>query len=361
MKERRLKLLTLLAQFLRWWSAELNACAADLMGVVAPRWRRPVIVYLDANRLLIRIEDSANAPTIVEILREHFRSPLPDSLPDPLPSLFDRGRRARLVMATDHAFVCQCPLPLAAVPHLKGAIALQLSKLLPMQSSQLITDFEIAEIDPTKGIVHIELAALKRVDVEQIVKSMQTWGLRVASIHLADAPDSRERFRFENADARGREWGIRRADRVLIRTAAALGLAFVGVAMAQTYRSRQSLEYAASQTSTSAAAALSERQVLLARLEPLAALSQIDRAPGAAAVLAEVTKLVPHDAWLTTFELKDRRLRLVGISPDPAAIVKLLSSSELLSDVELRSAMSAGIGTGKDRFELTAESKSAGP
>lgn len=348
-------------QFLRWWATELAACAAELMGLIAPRWRAPVVVYIDSGRLLIRTEGAANTLAEVEVERDHFRSALPERLPDPLPSLLERGRRARLVIATGNAFVRQWRLPLAAVPHLKSAISLHLSKLLPMQRAQLLTDFEIAAADPAKGVVDIEVAALKRLDVEPMLKSMQAWGLRVTSIRLADTPDSRERFRIASADLSGREWRVRRADRVLIGTAAALSLACAAVAATQSYRSQRTFEQAKGQTSILAASALSQRQSLLARLDPLIALSRVQSAPGAPELLADVTKLVPHDTWLTTFELKERRLRLVGLSPDPAAVVKLLASSALLNDVELRSTMSAGIGTGKDRFELTAETKESAP
>jgi general secretion pathway protein L len=78
---------------------------------------------------------------------------------------------------------------------------------------------------------------------------------------------------------------------------------------------------------------------------------------GAAEILADVTARVPQDTWLTTFELKGRTLRLVGLSPDAATVVKLLTDSSQLTGVELRSSTSAGPGTGKDRFEITAEVK----
>ncbi len=62
---------------------------------------------------------------------------------------------------------------------------------------------------------------------------------------------------------------------------------------------------------------------------------------------------------VTTLELKDRHIGIVGISPNSGNVVKLMSSSQLLNDVELRSSMSLGIGTGLDRFEITAELKDA--
>jgi general secretion pathway protein L len=78
-------------------------------------------------------------------------------------------------------------------------------------------------------------------------------------------------------------------------------------------------------------------------------------------LLAELTALVPQNTWLTTLELKDQHLRIVGVSPNSGNVVKLASSSRLMSDVQLRSSMSLGVGTGLDRFEITAELKAGSP
>ena len=114
-------------------------------------------------------------------------------------------------------------------------------------------------------------------------------------------------------------------------------------------------------TRSPASAALLHRQQLLARLEPLSALAQLEAAPSVAALLADVTMLVPQNTWLTTLELKDQNLRIVGVSPNSGNVVKLMSSSQVLNDVELHSSMSLGIGTGLDRFEIKAQLKAKTP
>jgi Tfp pilus assembly protein PilN len=114
------------------------------------------------------------------------------------------------------------------------------------------------------------------------------------------------------------------------------------------------------QTVAEATAVMDERQHLLSALDPLAVLSSRERAVGtvgAAMILSDVTTRIPQDAWLTTFELKGHNLRLAGLSPDPAAVVKVLSESPRLTAVELRSSMTAGAGSGKDRFEVVAQVK----
>jgi Tfp pilus assembly protein PilN len=324
------------------------------MALVAPRWRRPLSVFVDAQRLLIFDGPTTTGDPLVSRERPNLRAPLPATLPEPMLAALERGRRVRILVATDCAFTRRLSLPLAALPHLRSAVSLQLPKLLPLGPQLLVTDVAVVATDIDRKRFEVELAALKRADLELVIAALATWGLRVGSVHLADGPGSPSRFRFATQPEQRYRRNWRRADRWLTATAAGLACTCVALAATESYRADTSLAVAEAATSDAARSALSERQLLLARLEPLQALAQHENTPSAAAVLSEVSALIPTDSWITTFEIKQRSLRLVGVSPDAADLVKRLAASHLLNDVELRSALSAGIGTGKDRFEITA-------
>jgi hypothetical protein len=213
----------------------------------------------------------------------------------------------------------------------------------------------------TRKIASIDLAALKKTEVNAVLERLKAWGMRVASIHLGQPSGPGHRFKFGADGVFGHRLKLRRSDRVLAGVAAALVLACASVASTESYRSQVSLERAKSESRAPASAALSHRQELLGRLEPLTALAQLEAAPSPTALMADLTMLVPQNTWLTTLELKDRHVRLVGVSPNSGNVVKLISSSLLLTDVALRSSMSLGIGTGLDRFELTADLKGIAP
>jgi general secretion pathway protein L len=361
MRERLEVMARVASHFLRWWVAELQSCANDVVEFFAPHWRRALTIYLDANRLLILDQESATPTTVLEIAYAGSIPDLPQVIPAPLAAAVEHSHRVRVVIGVDKAYLQQVRLPLAALPHLDSAIAIQLPKLLPLDSMHLLTDFKIAATDATKGTANIDLAALKRSDIDPLLKRLRAWGLRVTSLHLGQTPGGEYRFEFESGGATSRQLSLRRTDRILVGAAATLGLACASIAATESYRSQAALDHEKMQTHLSATAALTRRQQLLARLDPLSALSQLEGAPPAAALLAEVTKLIPQSTWLTTFELKDHALRIVGLSPNSADVVKLLSSSAFLNEVQLRSSMSVGVGTGLDRFEITAESKANGP
>jgi len=346
--------LQLTSRFLRWWAVELHACLNDLIGALIPRRRRVLNVYWDLARLLFVDENAPEPKVIVEIQNGHW----PETIPAGLKLAREQSNRVRVFVSPEKAFVRQVQVPLAVLPHLDGAIALQLPKLLPLDVHELLTDFAIAARDPADKDASIELVALKKADVNPVFERLRTWGLQIVPTHLGDPSASTQRFRFADRAFRHR-LKLQRSDRILVGVAATLGLACASVAATESYRSQISLERAKTATRIPAAAALAHRQELLARLEPLMALVERESAPSAAALLAEVTMLVPQNTYLTTLELKDRHLRVVGVSPNSGDVVKLMSSSHFLNEVALRSSMSLGIGTGLDRFELSAELKGA--
>jgi hypothetical protein len=347
--------LQLTSRFLRWWAAELHASADDLIGALNPRRRRVLNVYWDAARVLIVDKNAPEPKVVVEILGGHW----PEAIPAELKVAREQSNRARLFVSSEKAFVRQIQVPLAVIPHLGSAIALQLPKLLPLDAAELLTDFEVAGSDSTKNVADIDLVALKKADVNPVLERLRAWGLQIVSTHLGEPSASTHRFRFLRDGTFRYGLKLQKSDRILIGVAATLGLACASVAATESYRGHVSLEHAKTATRDPAAAALAHRQELLARLEPLTELAKLEAAPSAATLLADLTMLVPQNAYLTTLELQRSHVRLVGVSPNSGNVVKLLSSSKLLNDVALRSSMSLGVGTGLDRFEITADLKGA--
>ncbi len=344
-------------KFLGWWVHELSMTLEELRSRLTPRWRRSLTVYVSRSRLQIVEGDARNTPAILEVGRSDPGGELALTLTEEQRATLAGGRWARLVFDPEFAFIRPLRMPLAALPHLAAAIELQLAKLLPINPALLRSDFEIVTIDPDGAAVDVELAALKHSDIEPIEHALGQWGLRPGSIHLQGGSDSRVRFKFRAPEAHRNRFAISRLDVFWAAGATTLALCAAAVFAVQSIRAHNSLERALQQTSAPAAAVLQQRQELISRLETLSLISQGERTPTAAAILAEVTTHLNRDTWLSTFELQGHELRLVGLSPESAATVKDLAASPLITEVQLRSSASAGTNTGKDRFEITARVK----
>jgi general secretion pathway protein L len=343
--------------FLSWWLTELREVLEDVRSHLAPRWRRSLTVYVARSHVKIVDGDVRSNPVTIEMpVAELGSSEAASSLSAAQSAVLASGRRARLVFDPQFAFIQPLHLPLATLPHLDSAIELQKPKLLPLEAAALRTDFEIVAVEQHSGTVKVELAAIKRGDIEPIEKAIEQWGLRLGSIHLGRADeDARLRFKFGASDARAGNYAMTRTDTLLAGCAVIFALCATGVFAIQSVRAQKSLERALAQTSNEATAVLQQRQQLISRLDTLSLVADSERAPTAAAILADVTTHLNHDSWLTTFELKGRDLRLVGLSIDPAVLVKDLGTSPLIGDVELRSSMSANNSSGKEKFEIVAQ------
>jgi len=339
--------------FLNWWIAELNSTFEDLRAHLSPRWRRSLTVYVSRSHLQFKESDLHRSATVLELTRTQW----PRELPKSQQAAIAVGRRARLVFNAEFAFVRSVRMPSAALPHLASAMELQLPKLLPIDPALLRSDFEITAMDPNGAWVDIDLAAVRRSDIEPIENAVRQWGLQPGSVHLGNDSEPRPRFKFAATDAQVNRLAVTRNDLLLAAGAATLTVCAIAVFAVQAVRAHRALELALVQTSAQATLVLEQRQQLIARLETLSLISKAERMPTAAAILAEVTNRLNRDAWLTTFELKGRDLRLVGWSAEPAAIVKELTSSALITEVQLRSSMAGSTHSGKDRFEITAQVK----
>lgn len=343
-----------IALFLQWWWSEFAAVLQDGLSLIAPRWRRPLTVRIAPDRVVITDCAADSNAIAIEFERIPSNAPLPTVLADIVGGSIEAGRRVAVLMSKHYGFVNRLNLPLAAKPHVASAVTLQLPKLMPMNPATLLSSYTIARTDVDLARMDIEVAALKRSDVEPLLVVIRGWGLRIASLQLEPTPGGQTRFDFTTGTKDGRSASISRRDRMLLGAAACLGLACAATAVTQGYRADSALAQAQEHITTEATAALAARVQLNARLAPLQSLSEIEGSERTAAILSELSLLVPTDTWLTTFELKGRQIRLVGLSPDTSGLVKRLASARRFVDVELQSSMSAGIGTGKDRFEVSA-------
>ena len=346
--------------FVKWWLTTLRGILDDLLARSAAHWKRPSLVFVDKD--IVQLFDGEGEPhsPAAQMPRADLLKASSVELEETLRRLQVRSRHARLQIHSALAFHAQLKMPLAAAPYLKSAVNLRLPALMPINVSELAIDFRVVSTDVEGGFLIVEAAAIRRVLLDECFTAIKKWGFRARRLEIAAGAGSPGLFRID-AQAHSVEHSPEPKINHRLRLGAiALAAACIFIGTTESYRAELSLRKLERANAPLVAAALSHRNQLSAQAEPIRQLEVQRRSPDAAQVLAAVTLLVPSDAWLTTFELKGSVLRLVGIAPEPAALVKRLASSTLLSKVELRSSISVGIGTGKDRFEILADLKDAG-
>lgn len=341
--------------FYRWWIDQLSDMLFAALATIAPSVLRPLVVHFRDDQ--VRISDPADtSKPWLQFTQDGPNCMLPAQLPDVLQQSLRRRRRARVIISTQRALIRTIRLPIAAAPHIESAVRLQLEQLLPIHPSLLAVDLALTDANPCDGALRVELAAIRRTQLDQIVKDVEGWGLSVRTVHLADQWEGPARFEFKPTpnDQSFGSTGTR-VQRTLLMAAAALGVICVGIAGAQALRADHALNAAVLDAQPAAKSVLALRKIIDYQKSILLRISMIDSSITAVQLLGEVTTLLPHDAWITNFELKDRNLRLVGLAADSGLVTRVIAGSPQFSSVQLVSSMSAGIGTLRDRFEITAQ------
>lgn len=343
--------------FLRWWILELAAALQDFIGWAWPDLRRKWVAYVSRSRLEVVEINKGRLKSIVEVVRDTTTVEITHDLSPAERSLLPRARNVRMIFDPEYAFIRRLRMPIAAMPHLNSAIDLQMGRLLPLNLAMVRTDFSVVGIDPQMGEATIELAALKRSDIEPIENVLRRWEMLPSVLQIGQPTQEHAQFTFGDLGSANHWRSMSRTDFALSVTAAVLTMAAIIVFAIQSYRAQVALSTTLATASSNGMAVLQQRQQLIDKLKILSLLTAAERDPSAASILSDVTARIGHDSWLTTFDLKGRELRLAGLSPDPASVVAGLTASALLNGIQLRSSTSGGT---KERFEITARVK-AGP
>ena len=76
--------------------------------------------------------------------------------------------------------------------------------------------------------------------------------------------------------------------------------------------------------------------------------------PSATLVLAEMTRILPDDTWLTRFEFDGNEVQVRGSSMRASALIGLLEQSELFDRVEFRSPVMRSEEAATESFHIAA-------
>jgi hypothetical protein len=321
---------------LSWWMHELREVAEALLSRVAPRLVRPLVVRVEGDGLLVQGECAT--PEQLEVLR---------------------GSRAIGVIEPEHALAHELHLPASVERDMDRALDLYMERELPLPRDRMCVDWEVVRRDRAHHRIVVRLLAVHRERVERLRDTLASHGLRVVRI-AARAPGDELLGRLQPRERQAARFRLTALDRRLAMAAAALAAITVCVVAGQWMHERWSLrgELATARELASRSASLTTR--LREDSRPAVALAQLTRTPDAADVLIRLTETVPVDTWAYELEVKPEpsgsyQVKVGGFAPAATTLVDTLEKSPQFNQVRLISATSAGLGTTRDRLQLTAK------
>jgi len=352
---------TPLPGFFRWWGSQLVAC-------LPARWR--ALVEERSESLLLDMR-----PDEVIVWREHFDrtneyARIARNLPADAQSaefqrlrnaIDDPGVRTVLCIPAERVLQRNLMLPVAAEENLRQVLAFEMDRQTPFKADQIYFDSRVTGRDASGRNLLVELVLLPRAQLDQELAALPPG---------AAALDGVDAWRGEPGGAR-RQINLlpaeRRARHRDMRLPLNLGLAALAVIlflfnMDESLTNRaaavEAMRAEVEKSNTEARQVAALRKTLADSIAGANFLSDKKRnSPLTDALLDDLTRRLPEDTYLERLQLENGQVQLQGQAKEAAKLIALLSNSTCLGDPRLQGQIQPDPRTGKERFQITADSK----
>ena len=314
-----------------WWVRELRDTGEAVLARILPGL---------ASRTVVHLKGSPFDAQPVEVLPE-----------------LQSGTRIVLALDPKQVLTFDVTVPSVVERDLRSAMGLYLERELPISTDRVHLDMRVKRRDRTSRTIMAELVLVHRSLVERVCRPLSDAGLRIVRVGVQR--DGEVIGNLLPRRTRLEQLRMTDLDRRLAAAAAVLAAAVAVVIGAQWAFERYQIAKELSRVQAAAATA----RALALRYEresrPIADLAELMARPDASDVLTALTKRIPDPSWLYEVEVLPQpgdtmHVKMGGFVPTATVFTDMLAKETEFQDVRLLSASSAGLGSGKDRVQLTA-------
>lgn len=331
--------------------------AEVLLGRVAPRWVTRTLVWIGPHNGSISVvrgtQRACVSPLPKDILGEASQTLNALEIPEIV-----RGTRAVFTVAPEYVLTHTLALPASAAPDLDEVVSLQLERECPLPLDRVYVHHRIRRRWPTERKIEVDILIIQRDRVERLQALAQQWGLRLVRIGVGSAAGDIT-GNFLRTPHTTRRLRLNAIDRRLARSALACAALFLVTLAFHWGYERVVIGRELRRLVPPAAAADRLTQELRTQAAPAEALAAVMRQSDALDILITLTDDIPADSWVYELEVSAQgpqvpRIKLSGFTPAATTLASQLQRLGHFDDVRLVSAISAGLGSGQDRLQLTA-------
>jgi general secretion pathway protein L len=249
-------------------------------------------------------------------------------------------------------------LPAAAEANLRAILSYQIDRQTPFRPEQVYFDFVVRGRDAAGQKIRVEWVLIPRAVVDGALAMAAAWGIQphVVDVAGSDGADFTG-LNLAPAEARPRPARTRRLAAIglmgaagfLLAVAIVLPLYLRGAALENARQQADSLKPGAD-----SALAL-RREIDRLRNESEFLATKKKQVPSALAVLAQLTKIVPDDAWLSEFHLAENEVRISGTAASASGLITAIEQSGVFRKAAFRSPVTKAATGDTERFNLSFE------
>lgn len=314
----------------RWWVDEL-------MAMVPPEWR---------DRFLKRTSVVAEFTDTGVIYRDG----------ETAEPITEKPRRAvKLLLPANEVLTRKIELPILPASDIKRMVALDLDRLTPFRSDQVLFDTEIAGRDDERGKQQIVVGVMTRAAIASALERARTNDIEPAAIGVA-ATGAGSSLDFLPALRESEGGGAARRRATYWWAAAAILLAFNLFMLsyrdsAATNQLREAVESQQSPVTV----AMRLRDKVQKEAAKRADLLKQKKQNSPLQMLEAVTQVLPDGAWVQRFEWNGRTVHIRGERKDTPNLLAKMEASPMLRNARSLSSDPHAAAAASGTFELSAD------
>jgi general secretion pathway protein L len=339
--------------FMGWWLQELAGLIPRHLRQPGRRERRgPVLIF--GRQQSVVLERAAAGERAVGSVN----TDAPDHnqrLSDLLKRAKHRGRPVTVRLNDELGLRKVLDVPLAAKDDLDQMLRFEMDRLTPFRADEVYFAHRVVGTDARNRRLSVELQLAPTREIERVLDVARSFGVVPASVELASGAAGAGTLNLLPGGS-GHGTPQRRLSRVLALLALILAVSAVAIPL-----QRQRATVAKLEAEVIAARAEAEESLAMRdRLGQLTRNAQFlvagkTRRPLIVQVLDELTRLLPDQAYLTQFELRDQTIELHGFAVTASDLIAVLERSPLFEAPQFRSPVTQDRRSGAERFHVSVE------
>ena len=345
----------------RWWIEELRAMVPAKVLAKARLQKSRVLVDICERDIAVTHqtgEDYAEVrritlgPTDPSELRQALRE---------LPGRIQYSRATTIIRVPESQTLRRgISLPLAAAGTLRDVLSHDFDRQMPIGRDQAYFDCRVLSRDKDRKQLRAELIAIKRPTLDRALEVAAAVGKHPKGVELIGDGDP---ILLSGLLPQARTSTGMRWERRLTAGLCGLTTLLVACTAIALYDRQQAFADKLSQQLTlarsQAVAAQQVEKKAVALLVQQRFLPEQKRNGSVMAVLAEVTRVLPDDAWVFNMEVKGREVRMHGYAPAASTLLGRFAQSLLLENARFRAPLTQAPRAGLERFDLSCDFKGA--
>lgn len=341
-------------EFVDWWLHQLIELLPAGLKEISPIRSVAAVVEIDDDEAALSLRQQDGITQLARASADrHGFAVLADRAAEP------SVKRRHLVLRLPPTAVLRKRLsfPPAARSHLDSLLAFELERETPFARDELYWSYTVCGARGTTGRIDIDLVICPRSAVDPVLRLMRDAGLHPDAIEFESADEETMVLPLD-ANRRG-EGG--RSLKAMAALAGVLAIVAVATPFVRQQRAISSAD-AAIATLTKEAEEAGKLRQSVDRAESAATyLAKMHRRFGSPLeTMAETTRLLQDDTYLTSVDLRDGKLTITGRAPSTARIVDALSNSTLFGEPSFQSPVVENGGSDLESFTISVTLKSGG-